>query len=62
MKGDKNVPVEESVKRIRALDQNNILVKVYPKGGHGIIDPVTHRVQQQYLDDLTNFIHTQEKL
>jgi len=54
--GDRNVPVGKSLERIRALNQINISTRVYPKGGHAIFDPITQRVQEQYLDDLTNFI------
>lgn len=52
---DKNVPVEESIKR---LNSNNLdlLVKVYPDGGHAIRDIKTNRVQIEFLNDLVNFI------
>lgn len=54
--GDENVPVEESVKRLRGLNNSHISIKVYPEGGHGIVDPQTHRVQRTFLDDMTTFI------
>lgn len=52
---DKNVPVEESIKK---LNSNNLdlLVKVYPDGGHAIRDIKTNRVQIEFLNDLVNFI------
>lgn len=52
---DKNVPVEESVKLLRSLDKE-MLIKVYPDGGHGITDPSTGKVQAEFLNDLTEFI------
>ncbi len=54
--GDENVPVPESVGRIRALGRRDIAIKVYPAGGHGIWDPATFRVQTAYQTDLTAFI------
>ncbi len=57
--GDKNVPVEESVARIEALHKANISVRVYPKGGHGIVDRSTHRVQEACLRDLVRFVTSQ---
>lgn len=56
--GDKNVPVAESVRRLRAIQQPNWWLKVYPAGGHGIVTRATGRVQAEYLQDLTTFIHT----
>ena len=52
---DKNVPIEESIER---LNSNNLdlLVKVYPDGGHAIRDIKTNRVQIEFLNDLVNFI------
>ena len=52
---DKNVPVEESVTRLQALEKE-ILIKVYPDGGHGITDPNTGEVLSAYLSDLVDFI------
>ncbi|MBA3530847.1 MAG: dienelactone hydrolase family protein, partial [Ardenticatenales bacterium] len=53
---DKNVPVEESVRRIQALNQENMMIKIYPGGGHGIVDPTSRRVQEAFLKDLADFI------
>ena len=52
---DKNVPVEESVSRLQALEKE-MLIKVYPDGGHGITDPNTGEVLSTYLSDLVDFI------
>ena len=52
---DKNVPVEDSVDRFQALEKE-MLIKVYPDGGHGIIDPGTGEVQEAFLNDLIQFI------
>jgi dipeptidyl aminopeptidase/acylaminoacyl peptidase len=53
---DKNVPVAESVRKIKALNKQNITTKIYPQLGHGLADPVTHRIQETYLHDLVEFI------
>jgi len=53
--GDTNVPVDESIQRFENLNKE-ILIKTYPDGGHGITDPVTGKVQAEYLDDLVAFI------
>ena len=52
---DKNVPVEESVARLQALEKE-MLIKVYPDGGHGITSPNTGEVLSTYLSDLVDFI------
>ena len=52
---DKNVPVEESVNRFEALEKE-LLIKVYPDGGHGITDPNTGYVQVEFLKVLVEFI------
>lgn len=57
---DRNLPVEESVRRIQALRKANITIKVYPDGRHGIItidrQQLTFHVQERYLQDLLAFI------
>jgi uncharacterized protein len=53
---DKNVPVSESVSRIQSLGKSNITIQVYPGVGHGIVDLATHRVREDYLRDLVDFI------
>ena len=52
---DKNVPVDESVTRLQALEKE-MLIKVYPDGGHGITNPNTGEVLSTYLNDLVDFI------
>jgi dipeptidyl aminopeptidase/acylaminoacyl peptidase len=53
--GDSNVPVQDSVK---ALQANAIggLIKVYPDGGHAIRSSSTNNVQEEFLEDLVEFI------
>jgi len=53
--GDINVPVEESLHRFENLEID-MLIKVYPEGGHGITDPNTGEVQPAFLNDLSGFI------
>jgi dipeptidyl aminopeptidase/acylaminoacyl peptidase len=53
---DRNVPVEESVARIRALGKDNLLTRIYPAGGHGITDPSTQKIQEAFLQDLVGFL------
>jgi hypothetical protein len=31
-------------------------IEIYPGGGHGIVDPDSHRVQPAFLSDLTGFV------
>ena len=52
--GDSNVPVEASARRFASLT-SNVVIRIYPDGGHGITDPITGRVQKAFLDDLTSF-------
>ena len=54
---DKNVPVDESVIRFEALEKE-LLIKIYPDGGHGITDPNTGKIQAEFLNDLVAFIET----
>jgi fermentation-respiration switch protein FrsA (DUF1100 family) len=56
---DTNVPVEESVRRFEELDIA-ITIKVYPGLEHGIVDPDTHKVLPEYLNDLTEFVMTRD--
>ena len=52
---DPNVPVEES---LEVLQANSIeaRIEVYPDGGHAIRNQETNRVQEEFLDDLVDFI------
>ena len=37
--------------------KKSLTVKVNPDGGHGITDPVSGKVQAEFLDDLIGLIH-----
>ncbi len=52
---DPNVPVKESLDALRANSIDG-LVKVYPDGGHAIRSNATNTVQDEFLDDLVDFI------
>jgi dienelactone hydrolase len=52
---DKYVPVQESVSCFEGLEKE-LLIKVYPDGGHGITDPNTGEMQAEFLNDLVAFI------
>jgi len=58
--GDKNVPIEESARRFSTLS-GDVLVRIYPDGGHAISDPDTGRVQQALLDDLVSFAQSAQR-
>ena len=52
---DQNVPVDASIKVLRenlSID----LIKIYTDGGHAIRDKETNQVQDEFLDDLVEFI------
>jgi dipeptidyl aminopeptidase/acylaminoacyl peptidase len=53
---DKNVPVEQSIARLKENNLNDFKVKVYPDGGHAIIDLKTNKVNELFLNDLVEFI------
>ena len=53
---DTNCPVEESIKRMDEEGLDYYIVKVYPGGGHGILDPETGRVNPLFLSDMKKFI------
>jgi len=58
---DTNLPVGESVERLKNLEKENFEMKVYPNGGHGITEVVSstaRRIQPEFLDDLTRFVKT----
>jgi dipeptidyl aminopeptidase/acylaminoacyl peptidase len=57
---DRNVPVEESIERLKSIDRN-IITKVYADGGHGITDPLTGEVQAAFFEDLVEFIGFHEQ-
>jgi dienelactone hydrolase len=54
--GDRTIPVDLSVFRIRQLEKSNIAFRVYPRGGHGITDSDSPQIQEAFLSDLTEFI------
>lgn len=62
--GDKdeydNVPVQESVRRLNAAIQRNprtdLTVKVFQGSGHGLREPGTKRIRQDFLRILTEWI------
>ena len=53
---DTNCPVEASIERITANNLDHFKHKVYPDGGHGILDASTHKVSADFLNDLSAFI------
>jgi len=53
---DRNVPVEKCIERLSAHHLNQFQLKVYPQGGHGISNPETKEVREDYLNDLVSFV------
>jgi uncharacterized protein len=53
---DKNVPIDNCLEILKQPDFNHYKTKVYPTGGHGIINPETQKLNEKYLEDLVNFI------
>ena len=49
------VPRDTQMQRLQTLEKE-MLIKIYPDGEHGITDPNSGRVQDQFLSDLTEFI------
>lgn len=58
---DKNVPVDQSIKRLKDNKLDKFQVKVYPRGGHAIRNPETNKVSEEYLKNLVSFIENNEK-
>jgi dipeptidyl aminopeptidase/acylaminoacyl peptidase len=54
--GDENVPVEESIRRLKENNLNHFTIKVYPDGGHAIRDIQTNKMNEEYLNDLVKFV------
>jgi fermentation-respiration switch protein FrsA (DUF1100 family) len=52
---DTNVPVQDSVKVLQANAIRG-LIKVYADGGHAIRSNSTNTVQEEFLEDLVEFI------
>ena len=57
---DPNVPVQESVRRLKENNLDYFTIKVYPDGGHAIRDIQTNKVSEEYLNDLVKFIEEVE--
>jgi len=53
--GDENVPVEESIKVLKERLRID-LINVYPGGGHAIRNKQSNKVNDEFLDDLVEFI------
>ncbi len=62
---DSNVPVKLSVSRleemVRRSDASNFAVRVYPGSGHGLFEPGTSNLREDFLGLLSSWIadHTQ---
>jgi hypothetical protein len=57
---DENVPVDECIEILREK-MSVEFIKVYPDGGHAIRDRETNRVQDEFLNDLVEFIKGSQK-
>lgn len=53
---DKNVPVDVCIERLKEYNLNSFKTKIYPKGGHGIIDVTSNTMNKEYLNNLVTFI------
>jgi dipeptidyl aminopeptidase/acylaminoacyl peptidase len=53
---DTNCPIKKSVERLDDENLNHFKYKIYPAGGHGILDAHTNEVNSNFLEDLTKFI------
>ena len=53
---DTNCPVEQSINKINEQELEYFITKVYPKGGHGILDMNTNKINSDFLLDMINFI------
>lgn len=54
--GDKNVPVNACIDRLKENNLNHFSIKTYPDGGHVIVDDESARVSARFLNDLALFI------
>jgi dipeptidyl aminopeptidase/acylaminoacyl peptidase len=59
---DTNIPVDQCLSRLEANNLYQFLVKVYPRGGHGITDPHSKKVNRNYLDDLVSFVENSRQM
>lgn len=57
---DTNAPVEASLQNLREIQQSpegrNVTIKVYENSGHGMGDPETGWIREEYLKFVTNWI------
>jgi dipeptidyl aminopeptidase/acylaminoacyl peptidase len=53
---DKNVPVDASINRLKENNLDQFDAKIYAGGGHAIRDPQTNKVNEDFLQDLVEFI------
>lgn len=58
---DTNCPVEQSMQRLEKEGLHHFLARVYPHGGHAILDEQQNVLSPKFLNDLRTFIleHTQ---
>jgi len=54
---DENVPVDASINRLKQNNLNHFDIKIYADGGHAIRDIQTNKVNEEYLNDLVEFIN-----
>ncbi len=59
--GDKNVPVNACLERLKENDLNDFEIKIYPNGGHAIVDADSSTVSNDCLNDLVTFIKGVER-
>lgn len=53
---DENVPVDACVDRLKENGLDHYKIKIYPDGGHGIVDTKAKKVNEEFLSDLVDFI------
>ena len=54
--GDRNVPTDACIRRLKESGLDEHRIEVYPGGGHALRDPVTNEVSTEFLTDLVDFI------
>ncbi|NNL15258.1 MAG: prolyl oligopeptidase family serine peptidase [Flavobacteriaceae bacterium] len=59
--GDKNVPVNACLERLKENNLNDFEIKIYPKGGHALVDADSDTVSKDCLNDLVTFIKSIER-
>jgi uncharacterized protein len=55
---DRNVPVDKCLARLKENNLDDFVVRVYPAGGHAIIDSKTGMVNSLLMNDLVEFIRS----